>query len=150
MLEMAKTLEYEEIAVGQTAQFSAEITQEQIDAFAQITADYSPLHTDDQFAKGVGYARKVAHGMFTASHISTLAGMYLPGKYCVLLSTSVKFSRPVYARDKLQIKGTVVEKIDAFKCVKVKVVVKNQRDEKVLSGSYLAKVNADENVEAMK
>jgi acyl dehydratase len=64
-----------------------------------------------------------------------------------LLTTSVKFSRPVYAGDELKITGTIVEKNDALKLLKVQVVMENQHAEKVLRGDYMAKVTAGEDLE---
>jgi 3-hydroxybutyryl-CoA dehydratase len=143
----AVELNYSEIEIGQVVKFTTTITAEKVAKFIDITADYSPIHVDDEYAQKRGYLQKVAHGMLTASYISTLAGMYLPGKNCILLTTSVQFSSPVYAEDELEITGTVTEKNDALKVLKVQVDVKNQDDKKVLRGSFLAKVTDDEEQE---
>jgi 3-hydroxybutyryl-CoA dehydratase len=150
MLDKPRAFKYHELEVGQVAKFSARITDELVTKFIEITADYSPIHVDDNYARERGYLQKIVHGMLTASYISTLAGMYLPGKNCVLLTTSVKFTKPVYAGDELEIVGTVVEKNDALKLLKVQVVIKNQHAEKVLRADYLAKVNDDEDFKEQK
>ncbi|MBQ9091319.1 MAG: hypothetical protein IJY52_03500, partial [Anaerotignum sp.] len=49
--------------------------------FLAITGDINPLHNDQEFAQKQGHPDKVAFGMLTASFLSTLAGVYLPGRY---------------------------------------------------------------------
>ncbi|MDR2082776.1 MAG: hypothetical protein LBP35_04055 [Candidatus Ancillula trichonymphae] len=79
MANAPRTLEYAEIEVGQVAKFSTTITAEMVAQFVEITADYSPIHVDDEYAQKIGLEQKIVHGMLTASYIPTLAGMYLPG-----------------------------------------------------------------------
>ncbi|MDR1447815.1 MAG: MaoC family dehydratase [Candidatus Ancillula sp.] len=134
------SLEYAEIEVGQTASFMTQITEEKMARFSIITGDISSIHLDDDWAKQQGFNSRISYGMLTSSYISTLSGMHLPGKNSVLLSESANFLSPVYPGDFLTITGEVVEKTDALKVVKVKVVVKNQHDKKVMRGSYLAKI----------
>ena len=40
---------YEELAVGQTAEFSRKISVEMMDAFCEISGDVNPLHNDENF-----------------------------------------------------------------------------------------------------
>lgn len=65
---------YEELAVGQTAEFSRKISVEMMDAFCEISGDVNPLHNDENFAKGKGYPGRVVYGMLTSSMYSCLGG----------------------------------------------------------------------------
>ena len=71
---------FEEIAVGLTEGFEVTVTEEMFDRFLDITGDVNPLHNDAAFAQKKGHPARVAFGMLTASFLSTLAGVYLPGK----------------------------------------------------------------------
>jgi len=131
-----KEYTYDKISVGQVVEFSVQLDLEKMDAFLSITGDKNPLHTSDIYAKeSLGYTGRVAYGMLTASFLSTLAGMYLPGKNSLLHSVEVKFTKPVFPPDTLIIHGEVVEKEDKFRILKVKASITNGSGEKVCRAS---------------
>ena len=76
----------------------------------------------------------MAFGMLTASFLSTLAGVYLPGKNSLIHEVEVKFAKPVYPGDTLKVTGNVSEKNDTFRLFWMKVTITNQKGEKVLRG----------------
>lgn len=125
---------FEEIAVGLTESFEVTVTEDMFAKFLAITGDVNPLHNDAVFAEGKGHPSRVAFGMLTASFLSTLAGVYLPGKNSLIHEVEVKFAKPVYAGDVLKISGTVSEINETFKLFWMKVTITNQKGEKVLRG----------------
>ena len=126
---------YQEIAVGQEEGFSKEITVEMENLFRNMTDDCNPLHWDDAFAKDVGnFDSNVSFGMLSASLLSTLAGVYLPGKYSLIHSIdNISFRKPVFAGDLLYISGTVTDKQDGLNLILVKVKMTNQHNKTVLT-----------------
>lgn len=126
---------YEELSVGMTESFQAAVEPEMMDMFRRITGDDNPLHSDEAFARSMGYPGRVAYGMLTASFLSTLAGVYLPGENSLILETDVKFARAVFPGDRLTVKGTVKEKNDTFSFIVLKVEITNQDGEKVVRGT---------------
>ena len=70
---------FKDIKIGLEEKFEVNLTEEMVKAFCNITGDINPLHNDLDFAKSKGYNEKVVYGMLTASFLSTLAGVYLPG-----------------------------------------------------------------------
>ncbi len=127
---------FDEITVGQTETFTRVMTAEMEDAFRGITGDFNPLHRDDSFAREVGQGRFQGHvsfGMLTASLCSTLAGVYLPGKYSLIHSIdSIGFKKPVYVGDTLTVTGTVAAKQEDLKLILVEVRIRNQDQKLVL------------------
>lgn len=123
---------FDEIAEGQKESFSVTITEEMIESFRALTGDVNPLHQDADYAKEKGYPDKVCFGMLTASFLSTMAGVYMPGKYSLIQSVEVKFSKPVFAGDEICFTGKVSEKNDTFRFIKLKVDGVNQNGEKKL------------------
>ena len=99
-----------------------------------MTGDVNPLHTDETFAKEKGYGSNVAYGMLTASFLSTLAGVYLPGERSLIHSVESKFTKPVYVGDTLKISGQVTECNEMFSVFTMKTTIVNQKGEKVLRG----------------
>ena len=126
---------FDEIEVGLTESFTTKITTEMEDMFRAITGDENPLHKDDGYAKEVSggkYESHVAFGMLTASLYSTIAGMYLPGKYSLIHSLErVDFKKPVFVGDELTVTGTVKEKQDDLHLIILDVVIRNQNNKVV-------------------
>lgn len=123
---------YEELLPGMKESFQAEVREETLSAFNKITGDINPLHNDEDYAKQKGHPGRVVYGMLTASYLSTLAGVYLPGKNSLIHTVEIKLERPVYIGDVLTVEGEVVEKNDTFRFVVIKAIIKNQNGKKVL------------------
>lgn len=121
---------FDEISVGLKASFAREVTTEMEDMFRKLTGDENPLHWDDKYASEIGKGKFASHavfGMLTASFYSTIAGMYLPGKYSLIHSfDEISFPSPVFVGDILTVTGVVMEKQEALKLIKLKVVINNQ------------------------
>jgi len=130
-----KELKYDDIEIGYSAQFTKQITTGMEDAFRAMSGDENPIHWDDEYARQAGGGGKfkshIAFGMLTAALYSTLAGMYIPGKYSLIHSLELSFKKPVYAGDVLTVSGEVADKQDALKLLLVKAKITNQDGETV-------------------
>ena len=124
-----------EIEVGMKAVFHKTITKEMEDAFRVISGDENPLHKDDTFALEISNGKFPGHaafGMLTASLYSTVAGMYLPGKYSLIHSfEELSFTKPVFVGDDLTVEAEVTDKEIALKLIRLKVTIKNQNNKLV-------------------
>ncbi|MBR0094186.1 MAG: hypothetical protein IJP91_02805 [Synergistaceae bacterium] len=112
-----------DIHIGMKESFTYEITLDMEDSFRHITGDINPLHRDDEFASKYFGSGHVTFGMLTASMFSTLAGMYLPGKFSLIHSVEISFMKPVYVGDVLRYTGVVSEVREALKLIELKVAV---------------------------
>ena len=122
---------YEEISIGQKESFTVTVTQEMMDSFLAITGDINPLHNDQDYAVSKGHPQRVVYGMLTGSFLSTLAGVYLPGKRSLIHEVNLKFAKPVYPGDTLTVEGVVEYKEDLYSFITVKVTIRNQNGVKV-------------------
>lgn len=129
-----------DLQIGHTESFTATITEEKMQQFYALSGDNSPIHMSDEVARAHGHAGRVVYGMLGASFFSTLAGVYLPGETCLLLSVDTKFAKPIYIGDTLTISGTVSEIDETFGTIVVKAVITNQHNQKVTRGVIRAKV----------
>ena len=124
-----------EIEVGMKAVFHKTITKEMEDAFRVRSGDENPLHKDDAFAVEISNGKFLGHaafGMLTASLYSTVAGMYLPGKYSLIHSfEELSFTKPVFVGDDLTVEAEVTDKEIALKLIRLKVTIKNQNNKLV-------------------
>ena len=120
-----------DINVGLEESISVRVNSEKQDKFLKISGDINPLHTDAEYSKSKGFSDRVVYGMLTSSFFSTLVGVYLPGKYCILQGVDIQFSKPVYIDDILTITGKVSYINEAYKQLEIKAVIINKDNKKV-------------------
>ncbi len=132
----------EELKVGMEASFSMQVSEESMDMFCKITGDVSPIHMQDDSAIKRGHPGRVVYGMLSASLFSTLAGVYLPGEYCLLHSVQAKFAKPVYIGDSLSVSGKITEMNETFCTLTIKGKIVNQHGQTVTRGLIQAGVQA--------
>lgn len=96
------------LEVGTVATFSKPVTQADIDAFAQVTGDTNPLHSDATYAARTRFKAPIAHGMFGAGAISAALGTKLaPNAVVIYLAQNLRFRAPVMAGDTITATCTV-------------------------------------------
>lgn len=123
-----------DISIGMKESFFVSITDSMMHKFLDITSDENPLHLNEDFARQRGFNNKVVYGMLTASMISTWGGCYLPGRNCLIQGIEIKFVKPVYVGDVLEVIGEVSKVDYDLRYLEIKVTIKNQNDQKVLRG----------------
>ena len=101
---------FEDIDIGIVESFEVDITEDKMKVFSQLSGDFNPMHVDYKYAIEHGYKGILVYGMLSSLFYSTLVGMYLPGKKCLLNKMSVDYKQPVYIGDKLTVSGRVVDK----------------------------------------
>ena len=129
-----KVAKYSDLSIGQTAQVIHTITDEDIEAFGKLSGDFNPLHFDEEWAETTLFKGRIAHGLLTATFISTVIGMKLPGTGTIYLSQSITFLRPVRIGDTITAKVEVVGLEDETERVTLKSTCTNQHDKVVLDG----------------
>lgn len=124
---------FEELSLEQQESFEYMVTEKKMSLFTELSGDNNPLHVAEQFAQHYGHDRgRVVYGMLTASLISTLGGMYLPGKYCLIQQVNIKFLAPVYIGDVLTVTGTIKNLYKSVKRAEILVEIKNHQMVKVV------------------
>ena len=103
---------FNDIHVGLEKIFQVTVTESMLDNFSKLSGDFNPLHTDNEYAVSSGFHGRVCHGMLLGSFFSRLIGMYLPGKYALHFSQSLKFVNPCIINEKVTIKGEVLDKLN--------------------------------------
>ena len=126
---------FNDINLNDEVTFEYTIDQSKMDAFRMITGDSNPLHCDLDYAKEQGYDENVVYGMLSASILSTLAGMYIPGKYSLIHSVEINFTKPVFiSRCPLTVHAKVIEKDERFSQIVLKYDIKDTFNDKVCRG----------------
>jgi 3-hydroxybutyryl-CoA dehydratase len=99
----------EDLEVGMTAIYSKTVTESDINLFCAISGDTNPLHLDHEYAATTMFGGPIAHGMLSASLISTVIGTKLPGHGCIYISQNCRFKAPVRAGDTVRARVTITE-----------------------------------------
>ena len=132
---IGKTIE--ELKVGDTAKFSKTISESDVYLFAGITGDLNPAHVNEDYAKDTFFETRIAHGMLSASFISTVIGTMLPGPGSIYMRQEVSFLAPVKIGDTVTAIVEVAEIITDKKRVRLKTYCNNQNNETVVDGEAL-------------
>ncbi len=113
---------FEDIAIGMSAASAKTVTEADIFAYAGLSGDFNPVHVNDEFARDSFFKGRIAHGMLSASFISTVLGMRLPGPGCVYVSQSLRFRAPVRIGDTVTALVEVTETSPAKRFVTLRTV----------------------------
>ena len=130
---------FEDLTLGQTAVVARTVTEADIVLFAGISGDTNPVHINEEFAAGTMFSGRIAHGMLTASFISTVIGTRLPGPGCIYLSQSLRFKAPVRVGDTIWARATVTELFPEKRRAALSTTV-TVREKVVLEGEALVMV----------
>ena len=122
---------FSNIEIALEESFEVKIDTSMMDKFLDISNDINPLHVNSNYAKEKGFPGRVVYGLLTSSFYSTLVGVHLPGKHCILQGIDIQFSKPVYIGDALKIFGKVSYINEAYKQIEIRAVITNQNNEKV-------------------
>ncbi len=120
-----------------------EITEADVMAFAALSGDNNPLHTDAEYACRTPMGQRVAHGLLVlsvATGLSADAGQLQGTALAFLGMEEWKFHVPVFFGDRVHLRWSVADKRLASNgksgVVKRRMEILNQRGEVVQSGLF--------------
>ncbi len=111
-----------------------EITRDLINAYAEVSKDPNPMHTDEELAKAAGYPTVFAQGMlgmaFLARHLGRAAGF---GK---LRQIKCRFKTMTWPGESITCRGTVtaVDEREGKRLVRCEIHTENQDGEPKVLG----------------
>jgi acyl dehydratase len=89
------------------------VTEADVVAFAGLSGDYNPLHTDEEFARNGPFGRRIGHGVLTLAILTGLWDRlgFLSGSVEAFYGIDkLRFTRPVFFGDSLRATVKVVDK----------------------------------------
>lgn len=116
----------EAIREGCRSSHAYEISQQVYDAFLDASRDVNPLHTDDEFARSLGFPQKVMHGAILNCFISHFVGMHFPGGRVLLHSVETQFKSPCHLHDAVRIDACVTHVATGVGVVVMNLVLTNE------------------------
>ena len=126
-------MRYDDLTVGQSAEYSKVVSDEDVKAFAKITGDFNPVHVDEEAAAKTRFGGRIAHGMLSGGLVSAAIANKLPGQGSIYLAQTMRFTAPVRIGDTVTVSLSVLELLSK-KRVRLATICRNQNGETVLDG----------------
>jgi len=112
-----------------------QVTQEQINAYADVSGDHNPIHIDPATARSVGLEGTIAHGMLSMAFLGQALTDWLssqPSRGGWVKRLRVRFQAMVRPGDTLTCAGALGPASDGQQ--RVELWINNQRGERVTTG----------------
>jgi 3-hydroxybutyryl-CoA dehydratase len=121
-----------------------EVRQEDVNLYADASGDHNPIHIDEEFARGTEFGGTIAHGMLVMAYISELMTVAFGQNWLEGGSLDVRFRIPARPGDSIRVSGeiTAVSREDTCIVVKCRVDCRNERDEIIINGDAVVRINA--------
>jgi len=142
----------EDLAAGDVFTSAARtITESDVVAFAGLSGDFNPIHTDVEFAKETPYGQRVVYGLLGLSMLTGLldrTGLFSGSAIAMLGIRNWTFTAPLFIGDTIRFRLTIVDVRRARSgdrgVVQRYFELMNQRDEVVQKGHIDILVRARE------
>lgn len=132
--------DFDQLEVGDHALLEHALLAEDVSRFAALTGDHNPLHVDPQYASLTEFGKPVVHGMLSASFISTLIGMLLPGPGALWMSQTLNFKAPAFVGDVITVRGELRQKVIAARLLVLDISVQNHSGLEIINGQATVKM----------
>lgn len=120
----SKIRNWDDMQVGDSANFTKTMTETDVIIWVGLTGDLNPIHIDREYSKNTRFGNVLVPGVLVQGLISTVMTQVTFGH--VYANQTIKFLKPVYIGDTITATGTIIEKIDAKNLVKVETKCVNQ------------------------
>jgi 3-hydroxybutyryl-CoA dehydratase len=97
----------EDLKPGMSESFTKTVTERDIELFGEVSGDVNPVHFDEAFARNTIFKGRIVHGVLSASYISTVLGMKMPGPGTIFMSLTTRFKALVRIGDTVTATCTV-------------------------------------------
>jgi acyl dehydratase len=119
------------------------VTEAAVDAFAGLSGDFNPLHTDEEAARQTPMKGRIAHGMLVLSVATGLAnqlGLFEGTTLALLGMDRIRWTAPVRPGDTIHVVLAIRQKKESSKpdrgVLVTEATVVNQRGEPVMTADW--------------
>lgn len=84
------------IALNQIYKHEFKFSQQEVQAFAEVTGDKNPVHLNATYAASTMFKKPIMHGMLGAALFSKVFGVLFPGEGTIYLKQTLNFMKPMY------------------------------------------------------
>src|SRR3989338_2885723 len=129
MTQTTRGLTWERFNLGdQFCSPARTVTEADVTAFAGLSGDFNPLHTDEEFARSTPFGGRIAHGMLVAAMATGMANWtgIFEGTTLALMEQLIQYKGAVKFGDTVHLELTVAEKKETSKPDRGVIVVDTQ------------------------
>ena len=135
------------IQKGSEVSVRKRVTEEDINQFAQLSGDFAPNHVDEEFMRKSAYRKRIAHGALLVAYSSQASSMIIE-EFAALETDAtpislgydrIRFIRPVFIDDEIEIRYTVDSYDRQAARSNAKIEIKNQDDQLVAVATHIMK-----------
>jgi 3-hydroxybutyryl-CoA dehydratase len=112
----------DQLKPGMSESYTRTVSESDIQKFGEVSGDMNPAHFDEAYAATTPFKTRIAHGVLSASYISTVLGMKMPGPGTIFMQLLTRFKAPVKIGETVVTTCTVREMVPekrrvTFDCV---------------------------------
>ena len=133
-----------ELVIDQEHSRSLRFTQNQFNAFAKLSGDTNPIHTDPEFSARTTFGRTVAHGMFLYGNVIRELGEFMPP--FVQLYQEMMFPSPTFTEEDLELKLKLLELSEEKRVAKIETILSKPDGKNGLQGYSLVYLLGEESI----
>jgi len=138
MTEKEKSLLELGVKIGHKTSHSRTISEQDINAFAELSGDFNPVHVNEEYAKKTFFKGRIAHGTISIGLLSA-AMAKLPG-LPIFLGQDIKFLKPVRIGDTITATAEVIDMRHDKAILTLRNSCTNQNGEVVIDGTATARL----------
>ncbi len=135
------------VEVGDAVELERDVTEQAVQAFADVSGDHSPNHVDESEMSGSAYGGRIAHGALLVAYMSACSTQLverIPGVRATETPVSlgydrIRYLKPVYIGDHVKLRYAVREVDPARRRARSQIDVTNQRGDLVCVGEHILK-----------
>ena len=132
---------WQSLVEGSESRFYFRITAADMEAFVSVSGDENAVHTDDAYARQLGFDNRVVFGGLLVAKISRMIGMELPGAGGVWSGLKLDFRSPLYVDEQASLTAEITARSDSTKMIMLSLRIETD-DRTIATGSaeviYLA------------
>jgi 3-hydroxybutyryl-CoA dehydratase len=119
-----------------------QITQKDINRYAEASGDFNPIHIDESFAAKTPLGGTIAHGMLILAYVSEMMTEAFGESWVEGGKLSVRFKAPARPGDTITTSGKIdsIEHKEGVAYVNCSVESCNQKGEIVITGGAVVKL----------
>lgn len=121
LTSVPKLVHFEDIQHGQIFRTSETFSYSAMSAFAQLSGDFSPIHTEADVAKRFNFSDRLQYGFLLASLLSRIVGSNFLHAVCA--AVSIDFTKPVPARVRVDVTAEVIQIQQAMRSVLLRITM---------------------------
>lgn len=116
--------------MSEIAQVTRQLSQEQIQRYADASGDHNPIHVDEAFAKATPFGGTIAHGMLVLASVNEMMTAAFGESWLTGGNLSVRFKAPARPSDTITASAKAKSTEGSYA-----VDVRNQNGEVLITGT---------------